>query len=1054
MASYNNVLVNYQSINQKFNQLRTYLIYQLNKCYVTDVNDYNFTELIEAVEQIRATEYHNSNNIRPNHEPQIDNTNLTTYNKTLYLKIRYYMRLMAYFLVLKGVPNTEVAKQNDLLGLISLIDMITVKAPTTLSVQNITQDYYYGEAIILDYTVLDINGNNVNEGEITIESEGIIYDSIEVGQQIIFTPLNPSTKVNNQYQSIPFTFTYHGSDNYDDSYPITKHIIVRPSRPTIHFTAINDNDKSKYHLNEHIGYETDTWKMELNITNAQGSELVDVPILILIDGTTVVDDVTDEHGYYLLTQNLAVGNHTIVVSTNYDVSDEMTNVDIEYLMTIKYNPLYQTQSDHQDYLGKNSYQYEVIIRNENTGATYDDSLISNKNATISLDGQILGTASISQGKITYTLPNAYVNIGDHILHWNIDGNQIHTNIKFYSNFILPSTNKFYVNDTPDIIYAPLISEHYGTNQWSPAQNKSVNVSLTYTRIIDVSIDEITGEEVVQTSIEQENFTSATNAQGILENIKNYQNIGQYELTLTSASDNLNETVTYTYEEAESYTLEVIEYSKRPPFSAEVQVEVYNDDFLGIQSFLVDSSNNTIQGTQRPYQNNNILNFYYSSGINEGEYTHILKLNNNIINNDIHFNFIANPIVLLTSSAEIGSNTLEFLCNDNSIEDITLESDYIITNEITKTNNKFYVDVTCIQAGNISFTINTEDESIPFTITVNKGTLHPSILIQKITPNGQTQTIYNPDTDEEEEITVDLIEEVNECIYSEVDTIKVFLLFDDEIVEDINVTYVFNNTNIETYTFVKEKVSTEEVDENASDTPVNDETEDKHFSIPNLSPNTYTLSFIFNGSVNYNAFNISDTFTILRAEPTHQITDNYSVYTNNNITESSLLFDINEKYYQSNSVNNNIGHYKYDIWYETEDNVKVSCTVKQTSADNWYSVGLSIIWGEPILETTTNTNNSKYILLAGSYNPSNHGAHKQRVAGLTSDLDMIYNKEYKLEVIRINNNFSCKIIDVETNEITLSNEYTYTGAETLNKWGFVMFEGAKFYCKNIEIIKLG
>ena len=77
MASYNNVLVNYQSINQKFNQLRTYLIYQLNKCYVTDVNDYNFTELIEAVEQIRATEYHNNNNIRPNHEPQIDNTNLT-----------------------------------------------------------------------------------------------------------------------------------------------------------------------------------------------------------------------------------------------------------------------------------------------------------------------------------------------------------------------------------------------------------------------------------------------------------------------------------------------------------------------------------------------------------------------------------------------------------------------------------------------------------------------------------------------------------------------------------------------------------------------------------------------------------------------------------------------------------------------------------------------------------------------------------------------------------------------------------------------------------------
>ena len=77
---YNDVLNNYKAIKKSFQQLRTYLIYQLNKCYVTGVDDYNFTELIEAVGNIKAKEYYNSNNVKPENKPAIDNTNLTTYN--------------------------------------------------------------------------------------------------------------------------------------------------------------------------------------------------------------------------------------------------------------------------------------------------------------------------------------------------------------------------------------------------------------------------------------------------------------------------------------------------------------------------------------------------------------------------------------------------------------------------------------------------------------------------------------------------------------------------------------------------------------------------------------------------------------------------------------------------------------------------------------------------------------------------------------------------------------------------------------------------------------
>lgn len=860
---YSDVLANYKAIKKSFQQLRTYLIYQLNKCYVTGIDDYNFTELIEAVGDIKAKEYYNSNNVRPENKPAIDNTNLTTYNKTLYFRIRYYMRLLAYYLVLKGIPATKVAQQKDLKGLISLIGLINAKKPSTLSVQNITQEYYYGTAIALDYTLVDINGDNIQEGEITIESNGVVYDSIEVGDQLRFVPINISPKNNGVYIPIIFTFKYRGTDNYDESLTVSKSIIIKPAKAVINIVATNINEESKYYLNNSTGYETDDWRFDISVSNFEGI-LEDAPISIVIDGDTI-DDVTDEEGNYTFIQKITtIGNQTITVSTTYENTDDITNETVDYQVIIKYNPLYQETNTYEDYLGKSQYQYILKIKNENTGTLYDDTLLSNKNITMSLDGQILGTTTISNGIARYNIPLAQITTGEHILYWNIDGNQAKTFITIYSNFIIPSQKKYYVDNTPDIIYAPLNTKTYGTNQWIPVANKNVNAVLEYTKILNVDIDEQTGEEIVESTTTTENITLTTNNQGILTGVKNYTDIGKYKITLTSASDNISETtVPYEYEEAEPYVINITQYSKREPFVLEATVTVYDETFLDITSTLT-NNNLTLSGVKRQSDNQNELIFYYgNNSIQEGSYTLNFIKNNQIINNNFTFSFIANPLVLLTQSTSIGTHTIELLCNDASIEEINLESDYITANTITKEGNKFIIDATFIKAGNVGFTIHTEDEEIPFTITVNKGTLNPSILIEKITPNGQTQTIYNPDTEQEETIITNSIEEVTQCYYDEVDKINISLIFDEPLIENINVIYSFDNQDIETYTFTTEE-------------------NDKTFLIPNNTiSGVYNLSFTYTAGNNnsYNSFQVTDTFTILKSIPTHEITDQYTAFKN-------------------------------------------------------------------------------------------------------------------------------------------------------------------------------
>ena len=207
-----------QSITKKFNQLSNLLVAKLHNCYVEKTINESFTELIESVGEINAVETENSKNIRPTNIPTIDNSNISIFYITLKDRVIYYMQLLAYFLVLKGVPRETVNAQTDLKGLIELIDMIDVIKPTVLTVSAIDTIQYYGNNIVIPYTLKDIDGVNITQGDITVQdNNGTTYTSVEAGKPLLITPLYISDKIENEYQYITFTITYHGTEKYTAS---------------------------------------------------------------------------------------------------------------------------------------------------------------------------------------------------------------------------------------------------------------------------------------------------------------------------------------------------------------------------------------------------------------------------------------------------------------------------------------------------------------------------------------------------------------------------------------------------------------------------------------------------------------------------------------------------------------------------------------------------------------------------------------------------------------------------------------------------------------------
>lgn len=930
---------NCQSINQKLNQLRNLLVTKLHNCYIEKETTDSFTELIEAVGDIRAVEVSNKNNIRPTNMPEIDDTNLSTFHITLYARIRYYMKLLGYFLVLKGVPRYEVNAQTDLKGLIELIDMIDVIKPSFLTLGHIDEIQYFGTNIEVPYILKDIDGLDIQEGDITIkDSAGTVYDSIEVGGAIVITPLDISPKINDEYQYETFTVIYNGTDKYTKSTPQTFRVKILPAQLRLILTITNMSTDSRYYNSTTTGYENDEWTISIKTLNHQNQPLAEIPFNLSIDNELILEDEeTDNNGYYVLNHQIIdeAGNHTIRCTTIYADTDRISNASIDYTVQIKYNILKQTIKNYTDYTGKNSYRYEVELIDEETGQRtnqYDGQIIKiflyEEYSDNTHNGEQIGTTTITNGKAIYTFNS--LSVGDKILTWLFEYNNFSvratTNLHILSNFIFPEKQSYFLNTTPTIIYAPEgvksanntvtgtleyttydevivgynteqiligyetettepVFEGYEqtyneqTGQWENILDEHGDPIPIYSipeeiEVLDENGNPIPIYETQSTPITElreisdtENITLTTNANGELDTISNYKNIGFYNLILHSSNE-LNETCIWTYELKKPFDIETINYNKKELI--QYKITLYDSEDItnyninsNMSSYITDNSGtaslpeyniNLSKVTTYTDENNNTQSYTYPTYILTINKTNNLVKNNTIVftcneyQESFTFKFINQVFTLLTNSVTLGHDTMEIRCNDDNVTSIDIYSPHIEVNNITYENNIFIIDATFTNGGNISF--NAIDDSLSeetLSIQVNKINLEPYLEALVYAPYAE-----DPNTDD------------NQIAYVDVDKIAVSFNINTELYSNLSITYKITQGNNQLHT----QSFTYNMDESENNFTL---------TVPNLTSGQYQLEFIFTGDNNYYAFDKITNFEIFKATPTHEIINQYTSF---------------------------------------------------------------------------------------------------------------------------------------------------------------------------------
>ena len=465
------------------------------------------------------------------------------------------------------------------------------------------------------------------------------------------------------------------------------------------------------------------------------------------------------------------------------------------------------------------------------------------------------SVTINQGKAIAIINS--LDIGEHTLRWDLQGNQRKATITIYSNFILPNKTKFFLPETPDIYYTPLYTETYGTTDWSPVINKKAIANISY-------YDE---DDELQLVNDGNSIEIYTNSNGILHAIKNYNNLYTYTIALQSGSDSLNESVTYEYEINKPFDVVLNEETYDKKIKAEYDIYVYDTEHynLGDYNTCISFNNNIKQyctitderGVIANYEddeepeNIGLTSEYYHIHViipcrNETHGIHTLTMALNGYSEDATFTLSEQIFELLTNSTTIGTNQIQIKCYDNSVEDISIESEYILVNEITKNNNIFTIDADFIKTGSITFNVQSEEDEESFTLIVNKGDINANILIEKIAYD-ETHTIID---ENEHETQSTPIYEVDECFASELNNIRVSLVFDDSFYGDINTTYNVSKNNIDYYTEYY---------------TFNADSEEKYFSVPsNLVADVYTIKITYNANANsaYNSFVKTKTLTVI------------------------------------------------------------------------------------------------------------------------------------------------------------------------------------------------
>lgn len=848
--------LSYQSIEQTINRLTNYLVNQLEKKEVTKAVDLPFKELIDAVEEINAIEKNNDNNIKPTEEPELVLDNITLFNESLYKRVRYYMKLLAYYLVLKGVPEYRIGQCTSLVELIALIDEIKILQKSYLTVTPIVELQYYGMAVPIEYTLKDRDGNNIKEGEITIELNGVLYDSITAGQPLQFSPLEISDLKDGEYQPQKIKIQYNGSDNYTPTSIIEIEIVVLPSKINIDVEMTNISN-NKYQNSSNTGYIGDLWEINIHAYNYNREPLSDIPFIYTIDGEEK-DGITDELGNYSITQSInQAGAQSIIYATTFENEEEMSNSSKEYNIYIKYNPLYQERNEYIEYAGL-SYSYEVILQNEDTGAKNDTGYDGEK-ISIFLNGEQNDTITIENGKAI--LNTSGLPIGENIVEWVLydDGDIIrtNTNITILSNFSLPKQDNYYLNSTPDIIYAPL---------GQIESNKTVRCNLSYEKTVTEEVitgTDSNGDPIISTTVttitEEEDIILSTDENGILFGLSAYKEPTKYTLKLTSNSDNLNETIIYEYELKIPFEIVQLDYIRNRYIK--YRFIIYDkDNYAGLSSFTMVNENGIdiiqnglyIISLDQENSDSRIIEITYNllpSII--GKNTVTLTING--YSKSVEFVLADEDFSLLTNEVEVGEGQIQIqsLSSTNNIEII---SDSIQVINISNNGNIFTVDAIFKKAGNIDFNILTIDgKSQTLTVVVNKADLLSyvdfDIIQYEITGyDDENNPIYSPIIRDESDPIKIAIEDIENC--------NIYFNIDEQIYNNLLITYLIDNSIIGSITYL----TTGEID--------------GEMNIPSdILPGAHELKVVFNGDSEYLGFEKSINFSIGKIEPTLEVNCN-------------------------------------------------------------------------------------------------------------------------------------------------------------------------------------
>lgn len=304
---------NYKMIATVLKQLYIKLYYKLraNGVVIIEKQDEDsFTNLIKNMRRISAIERYYTYNTKPNDNIDVDSLNpdeeesaieepiddvvlqaryglrYHEYNALLAQKINYYMKLMGYFLALKGVSIEDINQAKTLNARIDLIDKMDRIFLSILDIDiDEEEEYHGGERINVPYSLTNARHETITDGTIIVKNNNEIIQIINVGNPLSFV-LRESN--NNNY-----IFEFSGN-THNKSVRVIKTINILSDAYVTRLYLGGDNDIS-------LTEDTD---IKLNI--AYLDESTD-------DTQTIITDIDiDNNGDLIITTENLFANFSLV----------------------------------------------------------------------------------------------------------------------------------------------------------------------------------------------------------------------------------------------------------------------------------------------------------------------------------------------------------------------------------------------------------------------------------------------------------------------------------------------------------------------------------------------------------------------------------------------------------------------------------------------------------------------------------------------------------------------------------------------------------------------